>query len=447
MVVDVAEKDYAMNAFRHHNRTTNTLVGRHLFFQGLRATTFRSFIRKGGCKTCLIWVNLGLAVLALPVPFLVTLWSPDYSESIFFGTPWGEVRSDQDMTIDSIARAWTPPSSSWTSWYPWCHSDESLPGLVYVKLDKASSSTLAGINIRLAHKVGAKVHHGGVCSHTKEHFRASTRLAGLHDESPFPDKRLLWTFLRNPADRAMSQYFHFWVSRRGYGVNYQMLTAFLESVKNFQLRYILIPQHRSDSFEMDAVLQDIVQKPTRMWLSFFDQFVFRHYNFIGLVERFDESLAVMTLLWKVEVEDVMVLAAKQSGDYDDGRYQDRCIKIVKPNDFSPVSKEARVLGKIKDYLQTKFVNNNLDYTLYNAVNASLDKTISILGTEKVDQTVRMLRLLREQVEAQCRSKAIFPCSQNGTRQLEFSSKNCYWYDSGCGYPCVDKVVETIGGIV
>ena len=104
------------------------------------------------------------------------------------------------------------------------------------------------------------------------------------------------------------------------------------------------------------------------------------------------------------------------------------------------SKESKVLQQIDEYLRTDFVQNNLDYTLYKIVNMSLDKTIEALGKDRVDKTVRQLRSLRKQVESKCLEKTIFPCSQNGTHQLEASSQNCYWFDSGCGYPCVDQVL-------
>jgi hypothetical protein len=437
----------AMNVIRRHKTTESVLGGRHLSNAGFHATSFRSLVPEYGRRKKTNLVILGVAILTLLLPLLLTQRSSIDRESIVFPSHREGFRSDHNLTIESISRVWSPPSSSGTSRYPWCHSNQLSLGLVYIKIDKASSSTLAGINIRLAHKVGAKVHDVGVCSHTKQHFRASTRVARNRDSQQLPTQRLLWTFLRNPADRAMSEYFHFWVTRRGYGVNYRILITFLESVKNFQVRYVLIPRDQSISFEPDVVLKDIVEAQPQLWLAFIDQFICRHYNFIGLVERFDESFAVMKLLWKVDLEDLIVLPAKQSGGYDDGRYEGRCIKIVKPSDFSQTSKESKVLGAIQDYLQSEFVYKNLDYLLYNAVNASLDKTISMLGTEKVDQTVRMLRLLREQVEAQCRDKAIFPCSANGTQQLEHSSKNCYWYDSGCGYPCVDKVFEHADDIV
>jgi hypothetical protein len=369
-----------------------------------------------------------------------------------------EIASSRNLTLDSIAKTWSSPKTR-SSLYPWCRTEGSslLPGLMYIKIDKASSSTLAGINIRLAHKVGAKSQvEGGVCSHSKEHFRAWTRLSQvelLQESSANPrqyqhqqlqPRPLLWTFLRDPAQRAMSHYFHFFVSRHGYGVHqYHLLKSFLESMKNFQLQYVMIPPHPlGASTNLDAILMQVASHPSSVSLAFLDDVVLQHYNFIGLVERFDESLAVMKLLWKLDVGDLMVISAKESGNYDDGRYQNKCIRIVRSSDYDGDSKAQRVLQRIQEFLGTEFLHDNLDYALYQAVNKSLDKTIAVLGTDRVEQTVRDLQRLRELVEAKCQDATVFPCSKNGTRQMEESARNCYWFDSGCGYPCVDQLLES-----
>jgi hypothetical protein len=360
-----------------------------------------------------------------------------------------------------IAGVWTPLGSKLES-YPWCHlfaSQASAPlppqGLVYIKIDKASSSTLAGINIRLAHTIGKRTVAGGgkdsVCAHTYEHFHAWPFLSEGHDAPS--TTTLLWTFLRHPGERALSQYFHFLVSRRGYGVTYTLLHGFLESIKNFQLRYVMVPSTlvataaaaTVPTLNLTKALYDILsQNQTEPSLGFLHDFVLERYSFIGLVERMDESLAVMKLLWNVEIGDLMVLSAKQAGEYDDGRYQGKCAKIVRPADyFHRGAKEQRLCKRIEHYLATSFHSNNLDYQLYRAANASLDMTIAMLGTINVDRVVGQLRSLRQRVESECQDEAVFPCSSNGTLQLELSAKNCYWYDSGCGYPCVDRVIRRI----
>ncbi|KAG7348152.1 galactose-3-O-sulfotransferase [Nitzschia inconspicua] len=346
----------------------------------------------------------------------------------------------RNLTIDSIARiwTWTPPPPITADLYPWCRpegSSMSLPGLMYIKIDKTSSSTLTGINIRLAHRVGARSEHG-VCSHTREHYRAYTRLSAdrLRQSSP----PLVWTFLRDPTTRAVSHYFHFYVSRQGYGVQYGVMSSILDSLKNFQTLYVIIPPRKRGFSNPGNVLAQVMESD--LSLAFLNEAVLQQYNFIGLVERFDESLAVMKILWNLDLGDLIVLSAKKSGGYDDGRFRNSCTKIVKPGDYGQNSKEFKVLQRIQQYLWTDFRSDNLDFALYQAVNKSLDKTIAELGKLRVEQTVQQLRRMRGRVETKCQSSAVFPCSQNGTQQMEKSAKNCYWYDSGCAFQCVDQVV-------
>ena len=362
----------------------------------------------------------------------------------------------------NIASAWKRPDNSrhdapW--FYPWCHLTPQDPiphGLIYIKIDKASSSTLTGINLRLAHRIGTRMAAAmgkdttaiaTTCAHTYQHFHAWPRLSKGHD--PFHSSSVLWTFLRDPYNRAMAEYFHFLVSRRGYGVTYTLLHSFLESTKNFQTKYAMVPSASSLQYDssftntnLTKILLDVVENRPSSTMGFLDLFVMKRYDFIGLVERMDESLAVMKLLWNLTIADLIVLSAKQSGSYDDGRYQNRCVRITKPNEyFSRGPKEKKLFNRIQDYVQKGFRHNNLDYPLYSEINARLDVTIQMLGRDKVERTIQDIRYLRRKAETECRNEAVFPCSSNGTNQWELSAKNCYWYDSGCGYQCVDRVVD------
>lgn len=386
--------------------------------------------------------------------------------------------------IDDISRPW---KSRKTKSFDWCRADSSrnkdeidnpLPGLIYIKIDKAASSSLAGINIRLAHKVGAKVlpprktnlHLSQVCSHTYTHGRASDIIRSLDGDninnslptttpSLSRPPHLLWTFLRDPVRRAVSEYYHFWVSRRGYGVKNGLVKPFLESRKNFQLLYVLDQKYpeqvlaraatatnttttsNTDIRRNDITTGTIVPPPP-VWQLIQDHII-NVYDFIGLVERMEESLAVMKLLWGVDSQDLIVLSAKQSGGWDDGRHNDTCYQIhpsYSQGDDASGGKNA-LSPYLQHYIQTDYRVGNFDYQLYDLVNASLDKTIAYLGHTNVERTRQEIRQLQSLVELKCQDEAVFPCSKNGTRQHDVSRKNCYWFDSGCGFPCVDRVLN------
>jgi hypothetical protein len=347
--------------------------------------------------------------------------------------------------------------------YPWCNIQHDLKykQLVYIKIDKAASSTLAGINIRLARKVGSKVaaqqhqsqqdSNNLVCSHTYTHGRASDLLPQTTTNNNKLASLAWWTFLRDPAQRALSEYYHFWVSRKGYGIKYGLVQPFLEDRKNYQLEYIMVHPNPKMALESIAMSNGkpryygptttaTTRTNTGALLLSIRDYIMKPYTFIGIVERMDESLVVMKYLLSVDIGDLIVLSAKESGAYDDGRYNNTCY-LIRPKQQQ--SSLETYQERLRQYVSTDFRKNNFDYVLYDIVNASLDRTIAAIGRDKFDRTLQELRYMRNKVDIECQKEAIFPCSSNGTIQHETSSSNCYWFDSGCGYKCVDRVVESL----
>jgi hypothetical protein len=100
----------------------------------------------------------------------------------------------------SIARVYEPvPPMNWCV-------DEKLSldqlkrrpmGLCYLRIPHAASSTLKGINIRIATNFGQRV---GV----KSCIRHDTRDFGMYYPLRDKDLSFMWTFIRDPTDRAMS---------------------------------------------------------------------------------------------------------------------------------------------------------------------------------------------------------------------------------------------------
>jgi hypothetical protein len=315
-----------------------------------------------------------------------------------------------DTYIENISRLWERMTNfSWC-----CERVDYETGLIYVKVPKTGSSTLAGINIRIAKHVGRRMGlKKGICTHTYKHGRQYF----LKRQKP----NLVWSFIRDPAKRAMSEFYHFSVSRGNETATDESLATFLtRHSKSFQFKYLV-----------DHELGEHVARHRKRAKQAIEQYIMHSYDFIGLTERKDESLAVMKLLWNLEDKDMIVLSAKQSGGYDDGQYQKTCFQIQKPNTVS---------AHVNNILKTEFVMGNHDYLLYAIVNRSLDKTVERLGRDRVQKEIERLNALQQYAEAHCQNQAIFPCSANGTYQPKASKNNCYHTDSGCGYPCVDRVL-------
>jgi hypothetical protein len=318
-----------------------------------------------------------------------------------------------------LSRVWNPRTGNNYSWCvpPGVGEEETVVnGLIYVKVHKTASSTSAGVNRQISRNIGeTMLGTGKSCRQRSNHAKA---VEFRERKPPF----LLWTTLREPSKRAISQFFHFQVSRRGVKPSSQNMINRLHADKNFQLNYISTQEIPSNATHRIAV-QDPVKLIRRN--------VFERYHFIAITERMQESLVVMKMLWGLSDKDIIVMSAKHSGGYDDGRYKETCVKI-QPSFTTP---------EVDRYIKRKFREDNLDYLLYAAANESLDLTISSLGRLRFDKELERHRRLQKIAEDACLDKTDFPCSSNGTRQPELAARNCLKHDMGCGYQCVNELFQ------
>jgi hypothetical protein len=304
-------------------------------------------------------------------------------------------------------------------------------GLLYVKSHKASSSTCEGINLAIAHHVARRVHgHDDVhvngttfiCRHENRHYFANAK--GHGQRGP---PSLLWTFVRHPAKRDLSQVYHFRVSRNRMTPTDANIIGAISNHANRgrQTRYLL--PFANDERQMTP--QQVKKNPNSTAKVMHRQ-LFQYYDFIGITERMDESLAVMTLLWDLRPPEVIVLSSKQAGGYDGGGSKHKCTKIEK----------AVVTRVVEAYLKSNnYTDGNADLLLYYAAVLSLDMTIQALGTDVVRKRASEIHGLRELADTKCADHAIYPCSAHGKLQLEAAKESCYVQDAGCAYKCVDSV--------
>ena len=327
-----------------------------------------------------------------------------------------------DPHVNYVAVVYHSSYNNSEDFSPWCTTaainspnTTVVSGLVYVKIPKTASSTCAGISLRLAHNIAARKHHSEVCPHTAVHGFAYTQR-----QYPY----LLWTSIRHPSDRVVSEFFFTQVSQHNVLPTAVNMLHFFSTKKSFQLDYISrikLPGHPPQTryaFHHGATVEEA--------LEVLQKDVFGQYHFLLIMERMDESLAVFHLLYHFPLTDMIVFSSKASKNHD-GMWNKACHKIA-PKVVPP---------EIQIYLDTNFTYANYDFLLYAAANRSLDQTIAALGKERVNQAIARLQSLRALAEESCRHKTIFPCSPNGTYQA--SAANCYERDLGCGYPCMDEL--------
>ena len=162
--------------------------------------------------------------------------------------------------------------------------------------------------------------------------------------------------------------------------------------------------------------------------------VLRGYDFVGLVERLDESLVALQMLLGVTTDYVLHLSSKGNGGDDDGYAAGGCSYI-------PPSFVSDAMGRYFESEGWRGKKNGLDYALWRAVNRSLDETIEVaLGRAAFDEQFAEYKRMMEVAERRCLSRAVFPCTGPGLPN-EKSKESCYYNDWGCGYKCIDALQQ------
>jgi hypothetical protein len=320
-------------------------------------------------------------------------------------------------------------------------------GLFYVKVPKAASSTLAGINFRIALRHG-QIHdneeeEATPCTHHENHIDGVGRYYGNRDTS----KSFLWASVRDPASRALSRIFSYFISelqKEPSDANIKSLlngkTVQTGSISNgeggYQLRYMALKEIPGGSFWNEKSPGKVLKKQE---LEERVRELIREYDFVAVTERMDESLVALQLLLDLDLGDILITSAKVS----DGSYSMAHLGSSKEEAPCFKMKKGFLSQEIQDYFHSDqwYAQNYGDYLLYHAANKSLDLTIDKLGRDQFQKALDKYRRAKKLVDDECSSKAVFPCSNNGTNKYHSSKEDCYSFDEGCGYPCVDALLS------
>lgn len=283
-----------------------------------------------------------------------------------------------------------------------------LEGFLFVKTVKAGSSFGASVGIRIAKHVGKAQNMTGPCKVAYTHGTARVRTYAARD----PGKSFLFSIIGDPAKRAISEFFHYQVSRRGVSPTDGNFVKFLETISNFELQYLST---------VDTKNRDPVEIANR---------ILNEYNFIMVTERMDESAVALQLLLGLDTSAILYLSSELSGGYDDGTFQNKCFLVEK----SFVSKD------VQSYLDSPAWKdkNHGDSIFYQAVNRRLDLTIEHLGQRRFEIALERFRRVQKRVNDYCGERVRLPCSASGEKRPQ---TDCVWGDSGCGLDCIDEVVR------
>jgi hypothetical protein len=312
--------------------------------------------------------------------------------------------------------------------------------LMLSKIFKAASSTAAGVTLRIAHRAAKRLGQHDDDDAQKpclSYYGHDFSLRNAHS-SRDPSTSFLWATVRAPHSRANSAYFFFQYNSGTSHLDFLSKTLgdqLRQMRKREQSKANRLQDGRGELKGGKAGLDNSIVSNDRRKLAFeyIQEQVLQWYDFIAVVERWEESMVVMKLLLNEDLEyaDLVVLKAKGSGSWSHPKLdRSECLYVPKST-TSP---------DIEEYLQTTYRQNNPDYLLYAAVNRSLDLTIDLLGRQLVEDGVRQFLKLQALAQEKCLATAIFPCHANGTFQPGFE-EDCYGEDWGCGHRCVDKVLD------
>jgi hypothetical protein len=310
-----------------------------------------------------------------------------------------------------------PPDKDW-----WQHSVLRSPadtGLLFIKPMKTGGSSAAGVHVRMARHVARRQEQSSfeICKGRWDHTRAHKTFPNRISEKSF-----LWTVVREPTARAISQYFHFQVSRDNVTAtdkNFQRHLTREQVYWNYYLRTL----STNEVFVSSETAIDIINK------------IMADYDFIAVTERMDESVVVLMMLLNLQMADVLYLNAKGNGKYDDGAHNNKC-HFIQSSVVSP---------GMKDFFRDPRWQHKVlwDSLLHQAANRSLDLTIDRLGRLEFEANLEKFTSAQKVARERCLPKEVFPCTSKGVLQKNAASL-CLWADSGCGNDCLDEVATELG---
>ena len=313
---------------------------------------------------------------------------------------------------------WTRPIPCYPSepfWYrPQTQQTAAGRGIVYNKLFKTGSSTASGVNIRIARNLARRNNHTTeVCRNRFFHWPANE----LFPQGRKPRQTFLWTTVRDPTRRILSQIFFFMETRRGLSLNDTDVLKHVSSGGNgwtynqYMARLPLqSPEKLSNETDMPALAQSI----------------FDDYDFVGISERLDESLVALSMLMNLPLGDVLYLSTKD--EYALSADNRQCTEVAK----------ARVPDIVKEYMLTDDWQQKIywDHAVFVLANRSLDLTIDRLGRTAFEDKLETFRKMQEEGKARCADYV--PCATATRRYTD-----CVVADTGCGNECLDGVVRDL----
>ena len=309
--------------------------------------------------------------------------------------------------------------------------DISRTSIVFVKLHKVGGSTVGGVMRRIAHHHGINGVALGEYADWKDDCMDSPVLWAHHGKfinlyQPVLKCRgkrpvFLATWVRNPLERCLSMFYHFRATRfqskttgkvkRRYCLREVGDGSFARSVGTWEQT-----EWRSDNRAWQPSLNFVKEKSkVENALK-----LFKLYDFVGVKERFDESLIVLQDVLGLGDSDILYMVSKNSTAGQMGKEDAAKNRTVVPNPGFP-NEEAKVLDLLADPTWIQKNEFALKFTEY--ANRALDNHIARIGPGAFETRLQKFKTLLRKAKRECIS----------------TTPKCYWNDNGCHYDCLDRL--------
>ena len=358
--------------------------------------------------------------------------------------PWKQ-RKSSNITLPCELDLKRDPT--WDPFNQYIQNQPSDEGILYVKIEKAASTSLASTNGRIAIALAHRLNKNNTRPDTGDLVPKICRSRGMGHlwskrtkkfNNRNKDKSFLWTFLKEPMKRELSLYYFFGVDwkenedteetfqqwmlklKRGSGSDGNKIktSGYLNLFSDYDSK---AKKELSKDHPSDDDLNELIQK------------ALADTDFLGLVERLDESLVLLALMFDIPVTDVINIDAKVAGGYMYRSKHKRCER----NGY-----KRPMADYIKEYFEGEEWKriSKVDYMLYDAVNRSLDATIDdVIGRDIFDRKFQEYMEAKQLASQLCFGNITFVCNEEGQITNETERTKCYKGDIGCGYECLDRL--------
>ena len=289
-------------------------------------------------------------------------------------------------------------------------------GLLFHRPHKTGSTTVAGMVMRIARRKAHLVQDAPLtpaCRHRANHGTAHTDFLYQKRDK---EKSFLFSIIRDPTKRAISQFFHFGVSVYHMEPTDAVFQREMMS-PNFGHYYLRnLGLRKVERVDKVRIQKSLVKE------------IIDGYDFIAITERLDESLVVFKMLLGLDLEDILYVRERSQGGFSNGPPARPCL-YVWPAFLTKGMKAFFASSKWKNHM-------NGDFMLYEVANMSLDLTIDRLGREKVESEVIRFKAAVKFAEELCAPRAVPLCKEDGSRS---NKTTCYIWSEGCSHECLDEI--------